>query len=182
MGYQGPAVFSPRKITSVVDSYHPQMCGSEIAAFKFTNASNNVGTANKAFYLPFTIAEAVTAYQLGVVHGAAVAGNYDMGIYLPSGAKVVLAGSTAGSGVSVWQWFNITDTILIPGLYYIGVSTDTNGATNRFQAIVAGTAMYWQIAGAFQELSAFPLPATATFAKSADTQLPWVGISLRATP
>ena len=111
-------------------------------------------------------------------NGSTASGNIDVGIYDLGGAKLVSIGSTAQAGTSAYQVFDITDTTLYPGQYYMAVAMD--GTT--------GTLVRWSPGAqecrnlAMQQMaSAFPLPATATFASVASSYIPWVFASRRTT-
>jgi hypothetical protein len=64
--------------------------------------------------------------------------------------------------VNSLQEFNITDTLLPPGLFYLALSFDNNVATT-FEANTISV-QEQRHAGVTQQDPAFPLPATATFA------------------
>ena len=130
--------------------------------------------ANLAIYAPFRIAAPIVVTDLWCVNGATASGNVDIGIYDGAGNKIVSAGSTAQSGTSTIQTFNITDTLLGGGLFYLAIALDnTTGTFLRF----APSAPVGRIIGLAQQASAFALPATATFATFAQTYLPNMGLS-----
>jgi hypothetical protein len=141
---------------------------------------NNYPVANLALYVPFGVADPVTVVKLWVRTGNAVStGNIDMGIYNPDGTKVVSMGSTGSTGIDVLQELNITDTLLIPGNYYLAINSDSSVATQKFMnhVIVAGGLA---AAGVYQQaVGAVTLPSPATFAACTQTQLPWMGWSAR---
>lgn len=132
-------------------------------------------TANKAIYIPFTLNVAETALKLFCANGAVASGNVDVGIYTGAGARVVSSGSTAQSGTSVLQVFDVADTVLVPGYYYFAMSVDNTTAEFLCSNPVAAALPTW---GVKQEASALPLPATATFATMTSSYLPFMGISL----
>jgi hypothetical protein len=128
-------------------------------------APNSVAwpTANRALYVPFTISEpGYTATQMFVYNGTAVSGNIDVGIYDVTLARLVSMGSTAQAGTSAIQTFNITDTALPPGRYWMGVAMDNTTGTlfrwgDQFPSVAAGM---------FTQASAWSsgMPSTATVA------------------
>lgn len=120
-------------------------------------------TANTAIFVPFVVHTELIAVKIGVCNGATVSGNVDVGIYDDQQNRLVSVGSTAQSGVSATQSFDITDTTLVPGVYFMALNVDN----------VTGTVIRWTpgvvgIAGGFgvynQAVGAVTLPATATFA------------------
>lgn len=141
-------------------------------------------TANLAVYQAVIVQEVVTITHMAVFVVTA-AGNIDVGIYTESGTKLVSSGSTAVAGTSAIQSFDVTDTTLNKGLYWIacacsstsavlraspGLVSSTNGATAPARGVMA-------------ETSAVPLPTTATFAKPAATGIavPVVAAMFRTT-
>lgn len=129
--------------------------------------------ANRAIFLPFAVAVPSTAVQLYCLNGATASGNVDMGIYDPSGTRLVSIGSTAQSGTNVLQLFDITDTVLGPGAFYLGIALDgTTGTMFRANIGPGSTRAF----GVVQMASAFALPAAATYAAAASGYIPFCGI------
>jgi hypothetical protein len=99
----------------------------------------------------------------------------DVGIYNSAGTRLVSKGATAVSNTGNWQSFDITDTTLVPGLYYVGVLGDwATTACNVYRHSMAAAELakpYYS-----QAVAAAALPATATFANSGYDYLPLVGI------
>lgn len=134
--------------------------------------------ANRALYIPIIITEDVTVVKLWVYNGATASGNIDMAIYNSAFARQVTIGSTAQAGTNVIQEFNITDTALTAGTYYIGIAMDnTTGTTRRYSPYGGGAQL--QTWGMAQEASAFALPSTATPADVASAYIPICGIATR---
>ena len=140
-------------------------------------AASAVWTAsNRAIYIPVWLSAPIVAVQLFAYNGSAVSGNIDVGLYAGDGTRLVSSGSTAQSGTSALQAFNITDTELGPGLCYLAVALDnTTGTVFR----VAGNTELQRGLGLFMQETAFPLPATATFAAISVNAIPVVGLSTR---
>jgi hypothetical protein len=106
-------------------------------------------------------------------NGATAANNIDVGIYDAAGTRLVSAGSTAQAGTSDLQLFDVTDTLLGPGLFYFAVSFDGTTGT-VFRHVVSQN--FGQALGVCQQTaSAHPLPATATFAANAFQIVPTCG-------
>jgi len=118
--------------------------------------------ANLAIYIPVYVRETLTATKIRVAGDTTAANNIDAGIYNYSGTRLVSVGSTALGGGNVVMDLNIADTVLVKGIYYIGIAVD--GTTGRVGAIPVGSTYDNMLYGIREETSAFPLPATATFA------------------
>lgn len=137
-------------------------------------------SANRALFSPFRIVYPETVYQIGVYWGNAATGshNFDVGIYDQYGNRIVSSGATA-CAASTAVFANITDTRLLPGLYYMALAADS-GTPNPFGVAMAQVAMV-QGLGQRQMDSAYTLPATATFAQCASTfLLTSIGLWLRS--
>jgi hypothetical protein len=134
--------------------------------------------ANRAIYVPFELSHPVTVLKGYMVNAGSTAGNYDFGIYNRSTlARIVSSGTTAQSGSNVVQEFDITDTYLAAGPYYMALST--NSASGGVFMWSIGDLQLAKSVGAAQEASAFTLPSTATPAAVASQLVPEIGLSLR---
>jgi hypothetical protein len=157
----------------VISPNHIESLGPNVAG------SNSSGSAtwpanNLAIYVPFTLWEPFTVAHLAWINGAAVSGNVDMGIYDEAGTRLTSTGATAQSGTNAIQTVGITDITLGPGLYYMAMSLSSAVGTIFRNA---PTAYLSEMSGVYEEASAHPLPATATFAASAQTYIPAFCIS-----
>ena len=132
--------------------------------------------ANRALFFPFVLPSAITATLMFVYNGATASGNIDVGIYDANQVLRVSSGSTAQAGTTALQTFNITDTVLVPGLYYLAIAKDDiTGTTFR----VAPGARSQALSGGNQQASAFALPSTATMVQSATSYVPLFGLSVK---
>ena len=126
------------------------------------NAAAAWPVANKAFYVPVLVDRIVTVKKMAVINGATLNGNVDVGIYDEAKTKIVSIGTgVAQAGTSAVQTFDITDTTLLPGLYYLAMATNSSTAT-YFRANGAG-AEQLRACGMQEQTTAYALPATATF-------------------
>lgn len=125
-------------------------------------------SANLAVYIPFSLPWSYTVRRVFVGNGATLNGNIDIGIYNSAGARQYSSGSTAQAGTSAIQYITLgSPLVLAAGTYFLAVAS--NSATATFQ--MAGTNMptSGRLAGLLQQATAFPLPATATFAQWSQT-------------
>jgi hypothetical protein len=154
--------------------------GKEMRDFG-TVASATWPNTNQAFYIPITVTEDITVVKLWCFNGATASGNVNMSLYDSSFAQVANTeiGSTAQAGTNVVQAFDITDTALTAGLYYLAIVMDnTTGTIFRRQAPV-GTFEYLTVIGMATEGAAFNLPATATPVAVGFDFAPLCGLSTR---
>lgn len=134
-------------------------------------------SANLAIYAPVRVFSTCTVYKMATGCGATAGGNFDLGIFTWAGVKLVSTGSTARSASSEVV-VDVTDTVLHPGRYWLGMSA--NGTNNYFTIMAGQNAGWGKIIGLRQQASAFALPATATFATSAQSLVPLVAAYLRS--
>lgn len=132
-------------------------------------------SANAAIFVPFWVFTTTTFLRMFLYHGSGAAGNVDMGVYDAAGTRLMSLGSTAQSGTSQVKTYNTTDLTLPPGKYYMALALSSTSGT------VAGTGAITtpqqKLLGCYQMASAFPLPATATFATLATfLRIPFFGL------
>lgn len=133
--------------------------------------------ANTAFFVPVMLNHLLIT-QFFVQNGSAVSGNIDVGLYTMDGTRIVSSGSTAHAGGSTNQLFNITDTLVGPGMFYLALALDNiTGAINRGPM---PTSVPPGVLGICEMASAFPLPAVATLATTANNYIPGFGLTARA--
>lgn len=155
-----PGEFAPVP-DNVIHPGHLNSIGLNLINLNITSyASTAWPTANKAIYVPFILHRPQTLYQVGWWNGtAAQAGTREVGIYLPDGTKVISGSATAATS-DFLQTVDVTDTIVQPGLYFMGMS-DSGTATVWAYAPAAPLAAAM---GVLTQVTASPLPATATMA------------------
>jgi hypothetical protein len=136
-----------------------------------------ITTANRAIYIPVRIPAPFYAHKMFIYNGATVSGNIDMGIYDRDGNKIASLGTTAQGTASTIQEFDMTDILLAPGIYYLAVALDN--ATGKILCADSVGVLLRSLGRVVQE-TAFPLPATATFALStAAATVPLIGLAER---
>lgn len=151
--------------------------GVELAAMAVTAAASTaVAVNNVAWAVPFRLTTPMTVKKLYHVNGSVATGNIDMGIYDEALARLVSIGSTAQSGTNIVQEFDITDTQLNPGLYYIASAYSSSSATAMMPGGMSG--FFGSIIGAFTATTSFPLPSTLTPA-NAPLTIPIMGLTNR---
>jgi hypothetical protein len=135
--------------------------------------------ANKAYFFPFILSKQITAVMMFTLNGATIGNNVDVGVYSADGTRLVSSGSTAQSGsANTIQTYNITDTTMGPGLFYLAMAMDGTTGTVFRQGM--STLQQATMLGCLQQLTAFALPAVATFATiTTGSQVPVFGLSTR---
>lgn len=173
-------VLSQAQVPVMIGTTSPLSVGIQVAAQTMgAPASATYPTANLAILIPFNLPRDATIVKLWANNGATLSGNIDVGIYDDAFAKIVSIGSTVQAGTAnQLQEFDITDTTMIAGRYYLVVALDNTTATlMRFTPTVASSQLRQM--GCAQMAAAFPLPATITPAIITNFYLPLIGLSLR---
>lgn len=119
--------------------------------------------ANDAVFIPFLMPQNGTIKRICVYNGSTATGNIDVGLYDTAGVRLVSSGSTARAGSLAVQVFDISDTLLSPGHYYMAVAVDSIFQSFKVfaEALVRAPGL---VLGMKTQSSAFPLPSNATFA------------------
>lgn len=174
------AVYSamPRASVNILSS-DVSGIGEFISHTRIAMASVAWPAANRALYFPFYFEVPVTVTELFTYNGGTASGNIDIGLYDSQKKLLTAIGSTAQAGTSALQFFNITDTPLLPGAYWLGhVHSNTTGT---YIAVNAGIGHQADAYGCGREaLGSTALPATATFATGGSTYIPFIGMLLKA--
>ena len=164
----------------VLTPFNAEAYGLGRATFVLGGATSATWPANdKAYYYPFRLHEFVTARQLLFWVGATSSGNIDVAIYDSQLNRIVAAGSTAMSAtVNTWQEINITDTVLPPGDYYLGVACSTTAGTCFMSAGLADEQALskWPI---YEQASALPLPNPAVPVLCTDATPPVMAVGIQ---
>jgi hypothetical protein len=162
----------------VISTACPQSLGEMLSSIGQNLAAAAWPSANRAYYVPVSIYSVVTIVKMFVHNGATASGNIDVGIYDSGGVRLVSSGSTAQSGTGVIQSFDITDTVLRPGLYYLACAMDNTTGTLEVWNPAAGLLRAF---GVCEQSSAFALPSTATIgAITSTTRIPFIGATRRS--
>jgi hypothetical protein len=131
--------------------------------------------ANRALYIPFELDRPMRVTQMYAMNGSAAGGNMDVGIYTADGTRLVSNGSVAQTGTTVLQIFNITDTYLDCGAFWMALALSSVAGT--MYRLTHGAANDWLVWGGLQQDTAFPLPATAALAVNTTAYLPLFGLT-----
>lgn len=166
---------------SVISTMDMESAGYPITQISgiFNTATLAWPAANLAMYIPFTIANTITAVKMFWINGATVGtDSIDVGIYDSEQNRLVSIGPTLTSGANAVQIVDITDTTLQPGTYYFGFSM--SGTTDRFIFASSGAPIP-RLAGVYEQTSAGTLPNPATFAVNSRNIVPFVALTTNTT-
>jgi hypothetical protein len=132
--------------------------------------------ANRAIFMAVSIEIPVLAQQMAC-EVTTQSGNIDVGIYDEKGNKIVTKGTTAVAAAGL-QAFDIADTVLNPGVYFLAMAVD-NG-TAAFQR-TANAIPVVTACGVLEMATAFVLPATATMVVQTTAYQPYLSLICAAT-
>ena len=156
-------------------SLGPQLAARAVAA----PTSVAWGLGSRAMYIPFTVTESITVVKLWALNGATVSGNIDMGVYNTAAVLQIAATEATQTGINALQEFNVPDTVLAAGIYYLGIVLDNT--TGTFLMYAAPTTASMKSLGLYLQAAAYPLPSPATFATATAAAIPVCGMSTRVT-
>lgn len=162
-------------------------CAWARGAFAAGSAASGISpwsdAANSILAFPFVIECQTTFYKGFWVNGSAAGGNSEVGIWDDAFNKIVTTGSIVGTGNSVPQAADITDTTLPPGLYYAGMAHNATTTNQLFRWSVAtiGIAL-WMSIGCWKQggITLGSLGATATPADLSNVAFPVFGLITRS--
>lgn len=166
----------------IITTYSPMFnCGSLCTAAR-TLVNAAWPSANDPVAIPFRSSEPMLVTGFGWFNGSgAQSENLDVGIYTPAFARLVSSGSTARTGVALWQWVDVTDTA-IPAGEHLLVAANNGVATNfTFHSIFASVQGLALLGCLDSATNAFPLPDPLTnmAAASVFTRIPLLAITTR---
>ncbi len=156
-----------------IHTFSPECIGDGVALATVGNSA--WPTANDAVFIPMTLWRPAFTRRLFTGNGNVASGNLDVGIYTADGGRIVSIGSTAMAGATALQFFDIADTYLSPGRYFLALAANNTSAAVRRMTI---TVIRQQHMGIMKMASAFPLPATATLATTNFGFIPLFGMEL----
>lgn len=135
-----------------------------------TGSSSAWPLTNLIIYIPVRIFRPVTVYQSIVGCGSTGGGSFHNGLYDRFGNRLLTTGSVnrSASGEVITD---VTDTFLLPGLYYLALQV--NGTNNMIMSSTE-TARAWRAMGCREEAAAGAgLPTTATWVTITRTNIPY---------
>lgn len=171
-----PSILRAVPPAPVMSSVGLNSMGAVVLNSGLTSASTAWPAAARTIYVPLVIDRTVTVLQMFAYNGATASGNTDIGIYDFGGTRLVSIGATAQSGTSAIQLFNITDTVLVPGQYWMAMSN--SGTTGTYFRAALGVTVLG-MAGASQDASS--LPSSMSFTAPASAYLPIFGAVAAST-
>jgi len=146
--------------------------------------SNTWFSANDPVAIPFRLSAVAIVDQLGICHGSAAGGNFDVGVYDAAWTRLVSTGSTLATGNNLWQFVNVTDTALNANVLYYLVGARDNVTANRQRSYgISGTVGGCVLCGMQDSATdAFPLPNPLTNMAAAATVAvaPLMAVAFRA--
>jgi hypothetical protein len=132
-----------------------------------TPVASGVYTQNAAYFYPFRLEVPAVAVKMFLQNGATQNGNVDLGIYDAAFNYKISIGSTAQGVANSFQEFDITDTLLAPGIWWMAFAG--NSATGTTFRMANDDSVGPALAPHLFQTSAFALPtSTVTPVKSTE--------------
>lgn len=174
MSYTAPDV-APLHLP-IISTCGWESCGDAFVTLTSAQASTAWGTANQVRFVPFYITSPIVVVKLLAHNGSTANGNSDIGIFDTAGNRIVAGANPTQAGTSQWQEFDITDTPLNPGMYYVGLKN--SGTTGTYYA--TGSLHYGKLLGVVSAAGAAGGLATSyTYAVLDAAVIPLVAMALR---
>lgn len=145
---------------TVVSPFSEESSASQLHNVSINAPASGTVTQNQAYFFPFRLDVGRTAVKMFAMNGATANGNTDVGIYDDQFNYLISSGATLQSGTNAIQEFDITDTYLPPGLYWMALSSSSATATFFRVAAATDEAALSNVAG-YQQATAHPLPTSA---------------------
>jgi hypothetical protein len=158
----------------VISTLSLDSVGSLMSLNPTNPASAVFPSANRAYYYPFYVSTPILPLIMFIVNGAAVSGNFDIGIYTAAGTKLWSIGTTQQLNINTVQKVTYAGPTLGVGTFMMAVVLDNGTGTLQRGAI--SSVPIAQRAGIKTQNTAFPLPATATYAAPASAFVPVIGL------
>lgn len=129
---------------------------------------------NQAYYFPFVLERGGTAVKMFALIGGTANGNIDVGIYDEEFNYLISIGATAQGATNTLQEFDITDTFLPPGNYWMALSLSS--ATGTVFRGFANDEIGLPQVPVYVQGTAHPLPTTVATPVKATDATPVTGI------
>lgn len=118
--------------------------------------------ANLAIYVPVAVRQRVIVRSIWFSSASTGTGNYDIGLYDSGGTRIASSTAQSKPASAIEVVYDITDTTIGPGTYYMALVISNNSDTVYRYAPSAPIALAY---GALSEsLGSTALPATASWA------------------
>lgn len=168
-------IITPWSLESAVGGVtFAQMSGANLG-MQAASSNSWVG-ANDTILVPIAITRHTKVRKMFCVNGSGNTGNVDVGIYDAKGTLIVSSGATLQSGTNNLQVFDITDTTIGPGQYFMALSASSAAAT-FFRTAMQGRSTSGM--GVKINTNAHPLPATISLSDMSSDYIPIFGIATR---
>lgn len=168
---QAPAEINPFKQWDVDFTTYAGASGPSSAAWP---------AANLAIYVPIYVEQPTLVMQLRWLNGGTVTGSttLDAAVYNEDGTqRLIHGGGVTQSGTNVYQAFNVTDTLLLPGRYWFGMVLSNNTSTISRWTSTGTTQNIQKFLGLQEEaLGSAAMPSATTFAANTRVYVPVVGV------
>lgn len=131
--------------------------------------------ANMAIYVPICVRAPATVMKLWWVNHSTSTGNVCLALYDSAGTRLVTSGSNAKPATANEETFDVTDTKIPAGLFYIGMAC--SNATDTFYFDTDAAPLQASMGMRTEQLASEVLPATAAWGVNQSmAKLPIMGL------
>ena len=173
----------PRPNRRIITPASPECSANILTMNAVGPASGAWVSANDPVAIPITLPYGAVVSELGVANGSSAGDSVDIGIYDLSWNRMISSGSQTAAGASQIQWFDVTDTPIAPGRYYVVQVRSTVTANRVWYVNMSASNPVLAFIGAQDSATdALPLPDPLTnMAEAATaTRVPIFAIAMRA--
>lgn len=172
-----PAIYMPNLTT--ITPFSEESLG-EASRLNTGGIGSATAGSQIAMFFPFVLESPMTIVKGFTMNGASVNGNNDVGVYDHEFNLIVSIGATAQSGTNAVQEYDITDTLLNPGRYWMGF---VNSGTGTIFALSATDEVHLPGMALLAQTGQTSLPSSATAVKNAAASpiIPLFGFSTTTT-
>lgn len=178
--FPGQVQAVPDQQERIITVFSPEFSCSTLALLSVSMSSGIWFSANAAVAYPFRLSYPVVVKQLCIMNGSSAGGNVDLGLYTSSFVRLASTGSTGGTGNSLWQFIDITDTPLDAGkIYYLAGARDNITANRQRFGGNGGAGTPNTLQGILTGASQFPLPDPLVVSTPATSSVQFMGMACR---
>jgi hypothetical protein len=121
-----------------ISTFGPNSLGTEVANIaSAAPASDTWPATDRSILVPFVVESPYVAMKLWFVVGGTASGNYKMAVYREDFVRLAVTTAAAATAANSVEEQDITDLILQPGRYYLGLTNSgTTGTVSRAEPSV----------------------------------------------
>lgn len=159
-----------------ISTFGPSSLGIELAGLASSApATDTWPVADRSIYVPFVVESTFVAVKLWFCVGGTASGDYKMAIYRDDFVRLAVTTAATATAANTVEEQDITDTVLQPGRYYLGLTNNgTTGTVIRTEPSVE----FQKALGVCAQASSLPDPMVPVVVATND-YIPYMGLASR---